>query len=498
MARLGFSANRMMWAGAFIAAGVVVGIGITASLDGFARSEAREGHVLEQAHSRNFPSLFVDVVEVVAPAVVRVDTRRTVDVSPFHMDGPFGNIFRDMFPDMPSERHPVPGFGSGFVLTDDGYILTNNHVVQDAEKVEVKTPEGKVYVAEVIGVDPSTDVAVIRVEADEPLSAVRMGDSDNMRVGDWVLAFGNPFGQLEGTVTAGVVSAKGRSNLAIQGGGPAYQDFIQTDASINFGNSGGPLVNLNGEVIGMDAAINASGQGIGFAIPINLAKRIAEQLIDKGKVVRGYMGIYPQDLTPELAEGKGIEGVEGILVGQVVEDSPAEKAGLRVGDVIVEYDGVRVSDVNKFRWLVADSPVGEEVDLKVLRDGRERTMDLALIERPDARVAQATPPEPERWLGLEVGDVRGADAQRLGIDTEEEGALIVDVEEGSPADDAGFRPGDIIVKLGEDEIRDLDDYRDALDGLKDHKKAVVFLVKRGDYTTFLAVKPENGEERWVR
>ncbi len=491
MARQGFSVKGITWTVGLIAVGVLVGVALTTSLDWAPRSEARQGHVLEQAHSSNFPSLFVDVVEVVAPGVVRVDTRKTVDVAPYHFNGPFGNMFRDMFPDMPSGKHPVPGFGSGFVLTADGYILTNNHVVQDAERVEVKTPEGDVYEAEVVGVDPSTDVAVIRVEADKPLTVVRMGDSDNMRVGDWVLAFGNPFGQLEGTVTAGVVSAKGRSNLAIQGGGPAYQDFIQTDASINFGNSGGPLVNLNGEVIGMNAAINASGQGIGFAIPINVAKRVAQQLIDKGKVVRGYMGVYPQDLTSELAEGKGIEGTEGILVGQVVEDSPAEKAGLELGDVIVEYDGVPVSDVNKFRWLVADSPVGEKVKLSVVRDGRKKKMDLVLVERPDAQQAQATPREPERWLGLEVGDVRSSKAQQLGIDPDEDGAVILDVEPGSPADEAGFRPGDIIVELDNGEIRNFDDYQDTMERIRDRTKAVVFLVKRGDFTTFLAVKPEN-------
>ncbi len=485
------SAKGIFWATGLVVAGLVIGVVITASMGWSPRSEARQAAVLEQSHSSNLPSLFVDVVDEVAPAVVRVDTKRTVDVAGMHFDGPFGDMFREMFPDMQSERRPVPGFASGFVLTDDGYILTNNHVVQDAEKVEVKTRDGKVYRARVVGADPSTDVAVIQVETDDRLPTVRMGDSDNMRVGDWVLAFGNPFGQLEGSVTAGVVSAKGRSNLAIEGGGPAYQDFIQTDASINFGNSGGPLVNLNGEVIGMNSAINASGQGIGFAIPANLAKRIAEQLIDKGKVIRGYMGIYPQDLTSDLAEGKGIEGTEGILVGQVVEDSPAEKAGLELGDVIVEYDGIPVTDVNKFRWLVADSPVGDKVSLKVLRDGHMKNMSLVLVERPDAQVARATPQEAERWLGLEVDNPRSAKAQRLRIDPDEAGAVVVDVEAGSPAAEAGFRPGDVIVELGGDRIKDVEGYARAMDRLKGSSKAVVFLVKRGDYTTFLAVKPEN-------
>jgi serine protease Do len=425
--------------------------------------------------------------------VVRVDTKREVDVAQYHFDGPFGNMFREMFPDMPSERHPVPGYGSGFILTDDGYVMTNNHVVQDVDRVEVKMPDGRTYRAKVIGSDPSTDVAVLRIETDDELPTVKLGDSDKMRTGDWVLAFGNPFGLLEGSVTAGVVSAKGRSDLAIQGGGPVYQDFIQTDASINFGNSGGPLVNLNGEVIGMNSAINPSGQGIGFAIPINLAKRIAEQLIDHGKVVRGYMGIYPQELTPELAEGKGIEGRKGILVGQVVEDSPAGEAGLEVGDVITEFNGVEVTEVNKFRWIVADTPVGEEVEVAILRDGRKKNVDLVLTERPDAEVAQAVEEavEEERWLGVEVSGVRSSEAQHMGIDPEEEGVVVIDIEPGSPAQEAGFRPGDIIVEIDNKDIEDLRDYQSARDSLKERTKAIVFLVKRDAFTTFLAVKPEN-------
>lgn len=483
--------KRWVWGAGLLVAGLLVGVVITTSLDWSARSEAGERFLLPQEHSGALPSLFVDVVEGIAPGVVRVDTKRTVDLSPFHFEGPFGHLFRDMFPDMPRERYRVPTYGSGFFLTGDGYIMTNNHVVQNAERVEVKTAEGKVYRAEVVGRDPSTDVAVIRIDADELPRPVKLGDSDDIRVGDWVLAFGNPFGQLEGSVTAGVVSAKGRSNLSIQGGGPVYQDFIQTDASINFGNSGGPLVNLNGEVIGVNTAINPSGQGIGFAIPINVAKRIAEQLIDTGKVVRGYIGIFPQELTPELAEGKGLEGQTGILVGQVVEGSPAEDAGLKVGDVIVEYDGVPVSEVNKFRWMVADTPVGNKVPLRVLRDGREKKIDFVVVERPDAELAAAEPMEELRWLGIEVADVRSAEAERYGIDPGEKGVVIVGIDAASPAEDAGLRPGDIVVEVAGEAIESLRDYEKAQEQLEDREKAIVFLVKRGGYTTFVAVKPAN-------
>jgi len=484
------SVRGWVWAAGLLAVGVLVGVVMTTGLDWSARTEARPGFQLEQSHAGDLPSIFVDVVEKVSPGVVQVDTKRTVEVSPFRFEGPFGQMFREMFPDMPTERQRVPGYGSGFVLTQEGYIMTNNHVVQNADRVEVKTSEGQVYRAEVVGRDPSTDVAVVRVSTSDPLHPIRLGDSDQMRVGDWVLAFGNPFGQLEGSVTAGVVSAKGRTDLAIAGGGPVYQDFIQTDASINFGNSGGPLVNLNGEVIGMNTAINPTGQGIGFAIPMNLAKRVAEQLIDQGKVVRGYMGILPQELTPELAEGKGLEGQSGILVAQVVEDSPAETAGLEVGDVIVEYEGEPVADVNRFRWLVADTEVGERARLKVLRDGRERKVEVVLTERPDVAVA-AVEPEEQTWLGLEVASVRSPEAERLGVDPDERGVVVIAVEDASPAEDAGLRPGDLLVEVGGESIRDLDDFYQVRERLQDREKAIVFLIKRSGYTSFVAVKPES-------
>jgi serine protease Do len=272
------------------------------------------------------------------------------------------------------------------------------------------------------------------------------------------------------------------------GGSPAYQNFIQTDASINFGNSGGPLVNIRGEVIGMNTAINAAGQGIGFAIPINLAERIADDLIDDGKVVRGYLGILPQELTPELAESMDAVGTKGILVGDVLAGTPAEKGGLQTGDIITELDGKSVTDVNDFRIRVADQKVGETIHLDVMRDGKKKSLAIVLEERPDTVVASAPGGGPKEWAGLTVDDVDSARAQRLPNLRGEEGVLVVGVEPGSAADDAGIQAGDIIKELGNMEIADTGDYAAAVQKYQD-KKAVAILLKRGNQTLYVGVKP---------
>jgi S1-C subfamily serine protease len=303
---------------------------------------------------------------------------------------PWGDMFDDLFPNDPREEQRRPrrqqGSGSGFLLDHDGYIMTNNHVISRAENVVVMLSDGTELEAEIIGQDPATDVALIKVDPrdyDGELPILEVGDSDDIRVGDWAIAVGNPFGQLAGSLTVGVVSAKGRQDLNIMGGTPAYQNFIQTDASINFGNSGGPLVNSRGQVIGVNTAINPAGQGIGFAIPINMAAKIADQLKNEGRVVRGYLGILPQELTPELAESLDIPGTEGILIGQVIEDTPADRAGLERGDVIVRMNDRELSgDVNAFRLRVAEQPVGEEIRLEVIREGREKRIGVVLEERP--------------------------------------------------------------------------------------------------------------------
>ena len=293
------------------------------------------------------PSPFVKVAEAVMPGVVSIDTKKTVESSsPFGFEEPFGRIFRDLIPEMERREYEVPSYASGFILDENGYIVTNHHVVSEAQEIMVRLMDETEFEAEIVGSDPNTDVAILKIEnGGRHMPFVRLGDSDAIKVGDWAIAIGNPFGRLDGTVTVGVISAKGRSALNIVGGTPALQDFIQTDASINFGNSGGPLVNIRGEAIGMNTAINPLGQGLGFAIPIGLVKHVADELIQHGKVAWGYLGILPQEITRDLADALGVEARSGILVGSVVEDAPADLAGIKRGDIIVEFNGDRVGNV---------------------------------------------------------------------------------------------------------------------------------------------------------
>lgn len=441
----------------------------------------------EPGSSGTFESPFVAVAERVRPAVVNVNTRRPFEHPPI---GREGDPLRDLLPEMDGPME-VPSSASGFLFDARGYVLTNNHVIQDADEIVVTLMTGDEFAAEVVGVDPSTDVAVLRIQRDQPFPTLVLGDSESIRVGDWAIAVGNPFGYLQGTVTVGVISATGRVDLDIAGGTPVYQNFIQTDASINFGNSGGPLVNIHGEVIGVNTAINPSGQGIGFAIPIDLAKRIADQLIAKGRVVRGYLGIFPQELTPEIIEAKGLTSSRGILVGQVVPNAPAGRSGLERGDVIVSFDGVETDDVAHFRMLVADREVGRDVEIVYLRDGKRRSATVRLTERPDvAADRQEEPQIEEAWLGLHVVDPsEEPDAVRaLGLE-DQPGVLVAGVERGSAAGRAGIRVGDLLQEIDDRSIVDLGDYGDAHRALQGSAEPIMFLVFRGGFTQYMAVRP---------
>jgi serine protease Do len=440
-------------------------------------------------------SVFADVAEKVAPAVVFIKTERKIDADHGSGDTPF-DFFRDFFPDTePRQRaRRMPGGGSGFVIDDQGRILTNYHVIRDADKIAVVVERGdneEEYDARVVGSDPHTDIAIIQVEA-KGLPRVALGDSDAMRVGDWVMAIGTPFGQLEGTVTAGIVSAKGRNDLNIVGGEAIYQNYIQTDASINFGNSGGPLVNLKGEAIGINTAINPSGQGIGFAIPINMAKSIMGELIARGRVRYGYLGITLEELDKTLAQGLGLNVEHGILVQSVQPDTPAAKAGLHRGDVIVQFNGQHVSDDSKFRMMVASTPVGQTVPVTVVRDGSEQKLDVTLAERPEEdAVASAPATETKAWLGLHVEDAKNADTRRqFALDRGQTGVVVTDVEDGSPADDAGLQEGDVITEVYSHEVGNLDEYVAISKKLKERKDPIAFLVKRGRSTMYVPVIPE--------
>ena len=373
--------------------------------------------------------------------------------------------------------------GSGFIIDSDGSILTNNHVVENASKIVVKLADDQEYEAKVVGRDQKTDIAVIKINAKTALTAANFGDSDTLEVGEWVVAIGNPFG-LDSTVTSGIVSAKGRHI----GQGP-YDNFIQTDASINPGNSGGPLLNLRGEVIGINTAIfsrTGGNIGIGFAIPINLVKELLPQLRGKGKVVRGYLGVLIQKVTPEIAESLGMEKSQGALVANVSKEGPAEKAGVKVGDVIVEFDGKEVKDSGDLPIIVARTQVDKKVRMKVLRDKKETVLNVAVGELKDEEVVATAPEKGE--LGLTVQRLTPQMAESLGLE-KAEGVVVTAVEPASAGDEAGIRRGDIIVEVDRKAVRSIDDYKKAVAGVR-KGRGVLFLVRRGDSTLFLALKPQ--------
>jgi serine protease Do len=405
--------------------------------------------------------------------------------SPFGEEDPFNDFWKRFFGGpMPRGPQRQRSLGSGFVIDPDGSILTNNHVVENAQKILVKLSDEQEYEAKVVGRDPKTDIAVIKISAKTNLTAASLGDSDNLEVGEWVMAIGNPFG-LDSTVTSGIVSAKGRHI----GQGP-YDNFIQTDASINPGNSGGPLMNLRGEVIGINTAIfsrSGGNIGIGFAIPINLVKELLPQLRGKGKVTRGYLGVLIQKVTPEIAESLGMERGRGALVANVSKDGPAERAGVKVGDVIIEFDGKEIKDSGELPIVVARTPVDRKVRMKVLRDKKELPLSVTVGELKDEEVVASAPEKGE--LGMAVQRLTPQIAESLGLD-KTDGVVVSAVDPGSAADEAGIRRGDVIVEIDRKPIRSIDEYKKAVAGIQ-KGKGVLLLVRRGESTLFLALKPQN-------
>jgi serine protease Do len=472
---------------------LVVGLGISGSLDWLSPSRAVVSESVPEARLPNTLPDFVGLAKKLKPVVVNISTTQVSESrsqqefgSPFGEDDPFNDFWRRFFGGpMPRGPQRQRSLGSGFIIDSDGSILTNNHVVENAQKIVVKLAgDDNDYEAKVIGRDQKTDIAVIKINAKTDLAVASLGDSDQLEVGEWVIAIGNPFG-LDGTVTSGIVSAKGRHNITQ---GP-YDNFIQTDASINPGNSGGPLLNLRGEVIGINTAIfsrSGGNMGIGFAIPINLAKELLPQLRGKGKVTRGYLGVLIQKVTPEIAESLGMERGYGALVANVSKDGPAEKAGVKVGDVIVEFDGKEVRDSGDLPLIVARTPVDKKVRLKVLRDKKELTLDVAVGELKDEEVVASVPEKGE--LGMTVQRLTPQLAENLGLD-KADGVVVTAVEPGSAADEAGIRRGDVIVEVDRKAIRSVEEYRKAIAGAR-KGRGVLFLVRRGDNTLFLALKPQ--------
>lgn len=484
------SMNSMKIAGYIVVLWMFLGLAAGAVLPISAQAQQQEA----VTDNGNFQNVFAVVAEKVRPAVVFIKTEKAMTSEGWRERlGPF-DFFKDFMPD--DQNHKIPGGGSGFIIAKEGRIMTNYHVIEGADKITVVLGDElgeEEYEAEVVGYDKHTDIAIIKIDASVDLPTVQLGNSDQCRVGDWVMAIGTPFGQLAGTVTVGVVSAKGRSDLQIAGAaGPDYQNFIQTDASINFGNSGGPLVNIQGEAIGINTAINASGQGIGFAIPINMAKNIAQQLIEKGRVQYGYIGISLQQLDKTLAEGLGINVEKGVMVREVLPGTPADEAGLKAKDIIVEFNSAPVREMQKFRILVGNTPVGLQVPLVVVRDGKRRDLAIKIIERPETPVVAAAPAAmDDAWLGLHVDAVDApAVRERFKLSKVREGVVAIEIEEDSPAFEAGIQPGDIITEIYSHKVADMEDYQAIAEKLKNRKDPIAFLVKRKGYSTYVPVIPD--------
>jgi serine protease Do len=439
----------------------------------------------DAAAARLIPDSFAELAQKASPAVVNVYTKR-ISRAPSR-SGPrsdqrmpddfydfFERYFGRQFP--PSDREQQ-SLGSGFVVEPDGYIITNSHVIEQADEVRVRLSSGKDYKARIVGADPKTDLALIKIVVEKPLPILKLGDSDKVRVGDWVVAIGNPFG-LDHTVTAGIISAKGRNIQA----GP-YDDFIQTDASINPGNSGGPLLDLAGDVVGINTAIAAAGQGIGFAIPTNLARGIVSQLREKGRVVRGWLGVVIQKVTPHLAESFHLAAAEGALVADVDSDGPARKAGIRRGDVIVAFNGSRIREFSELSVLVANAAIGSTAEVQLIRAGKTKGIRVVVGELKE-ETAAAEPARQQSDLGLVVEELTPDLADRLGVKS---GVIVTDIAEGSPAADAGLRPGDLVVQINNQDVPSLDKYRVITRDLK-KKDVVLFLVKRGGNTLYFTMK----------
>ncbi len=449
--------------------------------------------VVDKAVAFSAPESFSELAEAIKPGVVNIRTVKTIKggspVFRHFFGNPFGgnrNPFEEYFGpfqgDGQQRDFKQRSLGSGFLIDGDGYIVTNNHVIEDADQIKVILADDREFDAELVGRDPKTDLALIRIQGGKNLSPLELGNSDSLKVGTWVVAIGSPFG-LEQTVTAGIVSAKGR----IIGSGP-YDDFIQTDASINPGNSGGPLLNMDGEVVGINTAIIASGQGIGFAIPINMAKGIIDQLKDKGEVTRGWLGVGIQDLTPELAEYYGLKAQKGVLVTQVFEGDPADKAGIKVNDIILSVDGKRVSSGRDLSATIANTPVGHQTKIDLMRDDSKKSITVTLAKRDDDDRSIAAKTRDSDELGIEVTDLDSDIARRFGIDGRENGVLVTDVKEDSLASKADVRPGDVIKEINRSVVKDRKDFASLINKSKG-EDTIQLLIKRRN-AGFLVVKIE--------
>jgi serine protease Do len=429
------------------------------------------------------PESFAAIARAARPTVVNVSTTQTVHTQgfpgfapgplPFGENDPFSEFFRHFFPQQP-RNFTQRSLGSGVIIDQDGSIVTNAHVVKNADKIAIKLEDQRSFDAKVVGIDTKTDVALLKIQSPGDLHVATLGNSDDLQVGDWVVAIGNPFGLSE-TVTAGIVSAKGR----VIGEGP-YDDFIQTDASINPGNSGGPLLNLQGDVVGINAAIfsqSGGNIGIGFAIPINLVKNVVAQLKAHGKVVRGWLGVSIQDVTPELARSFGLEKAEGALVAEVTADGPAARGGIERGDVILDYNGTHIDNAHQLPALVAATEIGETVQIIVQRGGKTRTLSVTVKEMPAGVTPSESPHAAAGW-GLNVANITPELQQQFNL-TESSGVVVTGVTPNSPADASGLRAGDVITEVNRTAVRNARDFQAAVEAARDERHLLLLAHREG-------------------
>jgi serine protease Do len=432
------------------------------------------------------PGSFSQLAKKGSPSVVNISTVKVIKGGrqvplPFGPDDPFGEFFERFFGDQAPRDFKQRSLGTGFIIDKQGFILTNNHVVEGTDEIKVTLNDKREFEAKIIGRDPKTDLALIRIESDHLLTPLPLGDSDKLEVGDWVIAIGNPFG-LGHTVTAGIVSAKYR-----QIGAGAYDNFIQTDASINPGNSGGPLLNTAGEVVGVNTAIfsqSGGSVGIGFAIPINMAKDLLPQL-KKGKVVRGWLGVMIQEINPELKDKLNLKEEKGALIGDVIAEGPADKAGIKRGDVIVSFDGKEISEANDLPFIVGSTPVGKTVTVEVIRKGKKEYFQVRIEELEEEREARVVS-EARPNLGLTVREITPELARNFGL-SETSGVVVVQVQNNTPAKEAGLAPGDIILEMDQVPVKDLEQFNQMIGSYK-IGNTILFLISRRGSTLYLTLK----------
>ncbi|MDZ7342873.1 MAG: DegQ family serine endoprotease [candidate division KSB1 bacterium] len=486
--------------------GIIVGLGLalgfnwtphtmaTPVSNAATMSEAASGSVTQTdiTAAQQLSNVFASVSEQVNPSVVTIFTETNIkapkqmfDQSPFEQF--FGDDFFKRFFEMPAPRGDFKkqGLGSGVIVNANGTILTNNHVVDNADQIKVRLIDGREFTAKVKGTDSQTDIAVITVDA-KNLTPIKIGNSDNIRVGDWVLAIGSPLNpQLEHTVTAGIVSAKGRSGVGLS----QYEDYIQTDAAINPGNSGGALVNLNGELIGINTAIatqTGGFMGIGFAIPVNLAKKIMGDIVETGKVTRGWLGVYIQNITPDLAKAMKLDVAKGVIVSKVEENSPADKAGIKEEDVILKLNGKDIDNTVELSTLVASTSPKSEIDLKILRNGKPMDVKVRLGELTAnvQRKAESGRTSYEN-IGLAVSNITPALIQKYDLPTKITGVVVTQVDPNGAAAQFGIQEGDVIMKVNRENIRSVADFEKQISSTKPGEN-ILFYLRRGDGNLFLA------------